>query len=213
MAWSRFPQIPVNRMVQVVNQRPSGLLSRLHLSGQLTPSSLSSIRHTVIRNDKGIKKKMNVDFSELTDFDAWIRLAKEVEPLFGPMADDVDFQEALKQAILDRTAFCIRSDSSKKDKPLKGGIVISKESNEIAWLAVSQQYRRMGYGQKLIKFAISKLNAQESVYVQTFDKSVPEGKPARKLYLYFGFTDFKDGGLNPAGVSTVIMKLSGPITD
>ena len=30
---------------------------------------------------------MDVVFSKATDFDAWISLAREVEPLFGPMAD------------------------------------------------------------------------------------------------------------------------------
>jgi len=152
---------------------------------------------------------MDVDYSKLADFDAWIALAREVEPLFGSMADEVGFQEALRQAISENTAFCIRSDPNKKDGSLKGGIVISKESNEIAWLAVSQQYRRMGYGHKLIEFAIRELNQHENIFVQTFDESVPEGKSARKLYFEFGFTDLKDGGQNPAGVATVIMQLTG----
>jgi hypothetical protein len=42
---------------------------------------------------------------------------------------------------------------------------------------------------------------------QSFDKSVCEGEPARKLYLDLGFTDLKNGGPNPAGVPTVIMQL------
>ena len=153
---------------------------------------------------------MNIVYAELIDFDAWISLAREVEPLFGPMADELSFQESLKQAISLNTAFCIRSDMNEKKKNLKGGVVISKESNEIAWLAVSQQYRRNGYGRKLIEFAIGNLNQRENIFVQTFDKSVSEGEPARKLYLDFGFTDIKDGGLNPAGVPTVIMQLDKP---
>jgi len=86
--------------------------------------------------------------------------------------------------------------------------VISKETNEIAWLAVSKQFRGMGFGRQLLEFAIGKLNRMESIFVQTSDESVPEGKPARKLYLDLCFSDFKDGGLNPAGVPTVIMKLA-----
>ncbi|NDY74355.1 hypothetical protein DO021_13585 [Desulfobacter hydrogenophilus] len=88
-----------------------------------------------------------------------------------------------------------------------GGVVISKETNEIAWLAVSQRYRRKSYGRKLIKFAIGNLNLRENIFVQTFDKSVSEEKSARHLYWNFGFTDIQDGGLNPAGVPTVIMQL------
>ena len=134
-------------------------------------------------------------------------LAREVEPLFGPMADELGFQEALRQAIYTETAYCIYAGSDEADRCLSGGIVISKEMNEIAWLAVSQQYRKKGLGRKLIEFALGKLDRGENIVVQTFEGSVPEGAPARELYLDFGFTDFKDGGLNPAGIPIVIMQL------
>ncbi|MFP4307347.1 MAG: GNAT family N-acetyltransferase [Desulfococcaceae bacterium] len=150
---------------------------------------------------------MNIDFSNITDYDAWISLAREVEPLFGPMADEELFQEALRQAISEHRAFCIREKIG-DHKCLKGGIIISKEPNEIAWLAVSGQYRGKGLGRQLLKFAVGKLNLQETIFVQTFDESIPEGRAARKLYLNKGFIDCKDGGLNPAGMPTVIMKLT-----
>jgi len=151
---------------------------------------------------------MNIAYAALTDFDAWTALAMEVEHLFGPMADDASFQKALRQAIAQKTAFCIRANSDGKDHALKGGIVISKESNEIAWLVVSDRHPGKGYGRELLKFAIDKLNHQESIFVQTFDESNSEGKAARKLYSDFGFVDYKDGGLNPAGIPTVIMRLA-----
>lgn len=152
---------------------------------------------------------MHVDCSNIADFDAWIALTKEVEPLFGPMADEMDFHKELRQAILNSTAFCVRSAPNEKDAALKGGIIISKESNEIAWFAVSNKYRRKGYGRHLLKFAINNLNKRKSIFVQTFDETVPEGKAARKLYIDFGFSDYKNGGPNPAGVPTAIMQLSG----
>lgn len=151
---------------------------------------------------------MNIAYAALTDFDAWTALAREVEHLFGPMADDASFQKALRQAIAQKTAFCIRANLEESDHALKGGIVISKESNEIAWLVVSDRHRGKGYGRKLLKFAVDKLNHQESIFVQTFDESNSEGKAARKLYSDFGFVDYKDGGLNPAGIPTVIMRLA-----
>ena len=145
--------------------------------------------------------------SKIEDFDAWISLAREAEPLFGPMADELSFQEALGQAISAKTAFCLRSDANEEDRNLIGGIIISKASNEIAWLAVSQKHRGKGCGRKLIEFAISRLDQRENIFVQTFDESVPEGEAARKLYADVGFADIEDGGLNPAGVPTVIMQL------
>ena len=148
---------------------------------------------------------MAIDISTLSDFNSWLNLAKEVEPLFGPMSEETDFQEALKNAISENTVFCVHSDSNENNASLKGGIIISKESNEIAWLAVSEKYRGHGYGRELLKFAIEKLNTNEDIFVQTFDSSVPEGKAARRLYMDFGFLDY-----NLAGIPTIIMKLSKP---
>ena len=144
----------------------------------------------------------------MADFEAWLLLAKEVEPLFGPMTEDLGFQDALKKVLNVNNAFCVPWNSDEIRNRLKGGIIISKESNEIVWFAVSAKFRGLGYGRKLLTFALSELNSKEDIFVQTFDSSIPEGKAARKLYLDSGFTDFKDAGLNPAGIPTVIMKLA-----
>jgi len=148
---------------------------------------------------------MRVEFSVASDFDSWISLAREVEYLFGPMADDTSFQGALKQAISGRVAFCIRSKEA-NPRHLMGGVVISKETNEIVWMAVSNSYRAKGNGKKLLSFAMEQLDIDKTAYVQTFNNTVPEGLPARKLYTKFGFNDHENGGLNPAGIPTVIMR-------
>lgn len=140
------------------------------------------------------------------DFEAFIALAREVEPLFGPMADEEPFRQALRQAIARGDALCIRPEEKGDAPALMGGVVVSKESNEIAWLAVSGGYRGRGCGRRLLQAAIDKLDPERDMVVQTFDASVPEGKAARKLYHDFGFADCGDGGLNPAGLATVIMK-------
>ena len=69
------------------------------------------------------------------------------------------------------------------------------------------KHRGKGCGRKLIELAISRLDQRANIFVQTFDQSVPEGGAVRKLYADFGFADIEDGGLNPAGVPTVIMQL------
>ncbi|MCP4115722.1 MAG: GNAT family N-acetyltransferase [Desulfobacteraceae bacterium] len=152
---------------------------------------------------------MKISHATASDFDAWISLAREVEHLFGPMADEISFQEALKQAISDGTAFCVRSEKNEDDWILKGGIVISRESNEIAWFVVSGTSRGKGYGKALLNFAINQLNTHAPMVVQTFDNSVAEGQAARKLYGKFGFADHEKGAMNPAGVPTVIMQRPG----
>ncbi|SCY61475.1 GNAT family N-acetyltransferase [Desulfoluna spongiiphila] len=148
----------------------------------------------------------NVHTSIPSDLEAWIALAREVEPLFGPMAGDASFRAALKQAIQDEHAFCLRQEPDAPHKPLAGGIVISPDTNEIAWLAVSAASRGKGIGTALLGEALAHLTPQEAIVVQTFDGSVPEGQAARSLYARFGFVDLKHGGDNPAGLPTVIME-------
>ena len=150
---------------------------------------------------------MKVEVAKSSDFNSLINLAKEVEDLFGPMADEVSFHDTLKDAILQKTVFCIRTKDYKEIGSLQGGIIISKESNEIMWFVVSDKHRKRGIGTQLLKFALRKLDPKRDIVVQTFDESVLSGKAARKIYFNSGFEDFGNGGLNPAGVPTVIMHL------
>jgi ribosomal protein S18 acetylase RimI-like enzyme len=150
---------------------------------------------------------MRVEPAGLEDVEGWLALAREVEPLFGPMAESADFQAALRQAIGRHEAFCIRSRPEGTPLVLEGAVVVSKAANEIAWLAVSADHRGQGHGRALLTAALTHLDPTRPVTVQTFAATVPEGQAARDLYRGFGFTDQEDGGLNPAGVPTVIMQL------
>lgn len=80
------------------------------------------------------------------------------------------------------------------------------KKNEIEWFAVANNARRKGYGEKLLNYAINKLNPQKAISVQTFDKTVLAGLGARKLYIKYGFEEVEQAGLNLAGFSTVILK-------
>lgn len=139
------------------------------------------------------------------DFDRWIRLAKEVEPLFGPMVEDPSFHEGLRQAILDGDAFCMRGPGGGDGQILHGGIIISREANEILWFAVAEQCRRQGIGKALLEEAIRHLDPARPITVMTFHGSVQAGLPARRLYRACGFKDSHPAGLNPAGIPTVVM--------
>jgi len=153
---------------------------------------------------------MSVECAKLSDLDSLINLSKEVEDLFGPMANEITFHEALKEAIIQKVVFCIRPSTEGQKNSLSGGVVISKETNEILWFVVSNNHQKHGYGSQLLKFALSQFDTKKDIFVQTFDESVASGAAARKLYLKSGFVDDKDGGLNPAGVPTVIMRLTKP---
>lgn len=139
------------------------------------------------------------------DFDSWLELAKEVEPLFGEMADNEDFKNGIKNCIQSSSSFCAVDENNK----IEGIIAFDKAENEISWLAVSKTSRSKGHGRRLLQTALDSLDREKPVFVQTFSPDVKEGEAARKLYMRFGFKDYKVGGKNPAGIETVIMKLEG----
>ena len=152
---------------------------------------------------------MNAQYSTIADYDSWLALVREVEPLFGPMVDEISFRSALKRAIKEKNAFCVYSDNGEGIPGVAGGIIISKDANEILWFAVSQKCRSKGYGSMLLSFALNQLDCVKDILVQTFDGCVPEGEAARKLYFRFGFCDYEKSGDNPAGYPTVKMILPG----
>lgn len=143
------------------------------------------------------------------DFDAWLTLAREVEYLFGPMCDVPEFQNALKSAIAESHAFCVKDVRGGSQTFIEGGILISRSPNAIAWFAVSKSSRGRGIGSSLLSHALSCFPGRDPVYVQTFAPGCKEGMPARHLYQKAGFIDLEPRELTPAGVPTVLMVKSG----
>lgn len=143
---------------------------------------------------------MKVNVAKIEDFKNWLKLAKEVEPLFGTMSEELSFQTSLNDLIEKKQAFCI-----KQNAEFCGAIAILKNDNEILWFAVSQKHKGKGFGKLLLQYAINELNASKDIIVQTFAKGVDVGEPARKLYQSLGFVDSKQSEENPAGYPTVIM--------
>lgn len=147
-----------------------------------------------------------VRVSTTNDFPDWLKLAKEVEPLFGPMISDPIFCDGLKQVIHERNAFCFTEDEQEgRHRTFLGGIAISKETNEIAWFAVFQHSRGRNVGVALLSEALKHLDNTKPILVTTFDKTVEAGTPARRLYESFGFRDSLEAGFNPAGIPVVTM--------
>jgi len=147
---------------------------------------------------------MKVETALEGDIPGWLGLAGEVEPLFGPMIAEPGFLEGLKNAIKLGNAFCIR-DEERPGNGLWGGILISPADNEVAWLAVSSQQRGKGVGIALLAHALDQFDQRAEIKGCTFDQTVKEGLPARRIYERFGFKDHHPAGLNPAGVPIVWM--------
>ena len=135
------------------------------------------------------------------DYDIWLEIAVEVEPLFGPMVDSQEFQDGIRGCISEKSAYCIRYAA----EGIAGIIAINRAQSEIVWLAVRERYRGNRYGDILVKRAIEELGATGDIFVQTFARGIEAGKSARYLYEKNGFIDLRDAGTNPAGLETVIM--------
>lgn len=147
------------------------------------------------------KKDYTIRLVNQQDYNIWLELAGEVEPLFGPMVESKEFQEGIKYCIQNNNAFGIEN----CNKDLAGIIALDRDNNEIIWLAVGEKYRGNRYGDKLVKKAIEELEKKGDIYVQTFSKKTEQGESARKIYENNGFIDLKDAGKNPANIETVIM--------
>jgi GNAT superfamily N-acetyltransferase len=147
-----------------------------------------------------------IRFVKDSDINAWLELAREVEPLFGGMADNEDFKNGIKGCICASSALCAVND----DGDIEGIVAFDKAGNEICWLAVREKSRSKGCGAKLLEAALGCMDSERPVFVQTFAPEEKVGEAARKLYMRFGFKDYKEAGKNPAGINTIIMKLERP---
>jgi GNAT superfamily N-acetyltransferase len=135
------------------------------------------------------------------DIPAWLELAREVEPLFGPMAGKPAFRASLQAAVLEGRGLCAwRGDQ------LAGAVSVRLDDNSIAWLAVAEDCRGKGAGRALALAAIERLLPPfRPVLVQTFAPGAKEGEAARRLYLSLGFQDGVALTPTPTGFPTVRM--------
>jgi GNAT superfamily N-acetyltransferase len=140
---------------------------------------------------------------------AWLALAHEVEPLFGPMVDDPGFHRALKKNIARGTAYCIRENGQPAGAPLMGGLLFSPKPPKyvIGWLAVAEAHRRSGIGQALVAHALSQVEPPATISLTTFGPDNPAGEPARCFYQKLGFHPAESAPDGPEGGSRQVYRL------
>jgi ribosomal protein S18 acetylase RimI-like enzyme len=136
-----------------------------------------------------------------SDFSQWLRLAEQVEPLFGPMREDEAFEAAARDCLAAGDAFGAEADGF-----LIGIVAIDRRENAVVWLAVDAAKRGNGVGARLLDKALSALDAARPVIVQTFTPDDPNGAAALSLYRKYGFRRWKIGSENPAVVDTIFLR-------
>jgi ribosomal protein S18 acetylase RimI-like enzyme len=127
------------------------------------------------------------------DVASWLEIAREVEPLFGPMPD---FESTLRRNICRGTALCVRDAGG---QVLGGMLLRAAPHTQISWLAVRSSARRRGVGHALVAEALRRYPPPCEVLVDTFGEDSIEGHPARRLYESFGFLPGEDLPDGPQG--------------
>jgi ribosomal protein S18 acetylase RimI-like enzyme len=135
------------------------------------------------------------------DIPGWLRLAAEVEPLFGPMVNEPGFQRALYKNIARGTAFCIRENNGEPGAPLMGGLLFSPRPPiyTIGWLAVTQACKQRGVGRLLVDHAIGLVQPPAEMILVTFAEGVKGGAAARRFYEKLGFLPAERAPSGPEG--------------
>lgn len=156
---------------------------------------------------------MRVEAARYRDIRAWLDLAAEVEPLFGPLLDDAGFYQALLSNIERGTAFCVREEDGPAGTALAGGLLFSpsrpdRPEHRIAWLAVAGAWRRRGVGQALVAHVVGLLELPATLAVITFGDEVTEdGLAARRFYERLGFRPAEPAPVGPDGGSRQVYRL------
>lgn len=151
---------------------------------------------------------LEIVVAQQEDISAWLELAREVEPLFGPMVREPSFLRALQKNIDRGTAFCIRQADGPPGAPLMGGLLFSPKPPRytIGWLAVAHSHRRQGIGEKLVRYVLALAEAPAEFVVTTFGKDHPGGEAARCFYEKLGFSPAESAPPGPEGGSRQIFR-------
>jgi len=149
----------------------------------------------------GAESHMRAVMAVERDIPAWLELAGEVEPLFGPMVHDERFRRALRRNIARGSAICMRVGDGPPGSALMGGLLLSSHppKYEIGWLAVARTWRRQRVGRLLVKHALLRVRPPAELSVVTFGRGVPGGGAARAFYAQLGFAPCEPAEAGPDG--------------
>lgn len=143
------------------------------------------------------------------DFQNWLKLASEVEHLFGPMVDNRLFHDSLMKCIAEGRALCVRERNGKPGSPLIGGLMLSAEPPvyRIGWLAVAKEWRRKGIGRLLVEYVFNNVKRPSEVIVTTFAENDKLGQEAVMFYKNMGFKKSGRASVRaPSGIECVEIK-------
>jgi GNAT superfamily N-acetyltransferase len=160
------------------------------------------------REALSMARPIHIVVAHQEDQPAWLELAREVEPLFGPMVNEPGFHRALENNIARGTAFCVRAADGPAGSAIIGGLLCSIKPPiyKIGWLAVSQGQRNQGIGEALVAYAIQLVQPPAELMVTTFGPDIAAGQAARRLYTRMGFNPAEQAPVGPGGGSRQVFR-------
>jgi GNAT superfamily N-acetyltransferase len=146
---------------------------------------------------------------QLGDFDAFLRLAAEVEDWFGPMVDDPGFHGAVQRALgAGRTSGLV---ATALGDDIVGGLIFrhhERPSYEVSWIVVTERCRARGVGRALLGEALRRwVRLPAELTVVTFGPDHPAAA-FRRFYERLGFIAAEELDRGPEGRSRQRFRLA-----
>lgn len=128
---------------------------------------------------------MEIRLADRNDLSGWVQLVEPMRHLFPGLETREsmeDYARDIAGAISRQEALC-----AVENGEICGVLAFSRAENELAFLAVSEQYRRRGVSRKLAERMFRELDPTRPVRLITYRAGIPEGEAARCLYRQLGF--------------------------
>jgi ribosomal protein S18 acetylase RimI-like enzyme len=150
---------------------------------------------------------MMIERVGMEDIQAWIDLARDVEPLLEGLVADMDrvyegFEEYMARKVRQQEALMAVVASPRQ---CLGIIAFSRKRNSITFFAVHQRCRGRGIGTELLTHALKELDGCKEVTAFAFREGYKSGEPSQRIYRKFGFVPC-DNTLYDCGVPVCLMK-------
>jgi len=126
--------------------------------------------------------KMEIGFACADDIDGWMEMLELVQDHF-PGLDMEEYKKGLSERIHGQGALVARESGT-----VTGGLLFSRDTKELEFLAVHPQYRGQGAATTLIRYMFDLFPMGTRFTVITYQEDDAQGKAARELYKRIGFT-------------------------
>lgn len=130
--------------------------------------------------DKNLQ--MEIAFASADDIEGWMEMLELVKDNF-PGLDMDEYKKGLSERIHGQGALVARENGT-----VTGGLMFSRDSKELEFLAVHPQYRGQGVATALIRRMFDLFPKGSCFTVITYREDDTQGKAARELYKKIGFT-------------------------